>query len=851
MEGLAHALLEVTVYSGIIWAATLLFKKAFRNRLSPSMHLAIWLLFVGRLLMPVTLKAPFHVLPALPAVDVSAVQTNLFAAPASVSLEETGAEVAPDDSTHPRQAPRTMQETAFRPLQTHKAEGRNALTPAQWIVLVWLTGIAVGVFAAAITYRKLHAISIENSVYVPDEVADLFVQCQAELGIQCHVTLLMQRHLRSPALLFPRTVLLPDHVLRMGREKTRFALLHELMHLKRKDNLRTLGLLILRIIYWFNPFVWLALPMICDDIEIACDRDVTCSWDALQRKAYAMTIVSMFETPQKMQPVLNLASGGRKAAEKRIRGIFMIKKTKTATKGFCLLMAATLGMCCFTTACQPAPSNTELALSPPEQETKTILIDDADDATAIHESADKETRDSMRTSSHSVGVSYAPEQHWSEILTPVQNVQIAADTDVLVPEGNVVYPVWKLQKGQISQDKLNLLAARLVGDVPVYQPPVAFPKARLEEELAVLREELAKARAHGDTSTAESLEWTILGYEDALENATEEGNLIPADFAYCPYDWETGQSVTDHGANYVDVVGMDADGEDFEIMAQGKPDEFTDAYFEYAQGGYVTESDDRRCLAKKSQGEAEGSDADAHRQEIEARIATYENGSIDMDAMQTQAEQLLAELGIEDVRIISAERATYAPNSRMLDIGAHFSGSDTKPAAVFQYVKEVAGIPCMVPYESEIEAGESAYYSAPFGTEQGIIVLTTDGKVRWFSWENPCEMVETVAEDSEILRFDKAKDKLVSEMTRTYSSLADETTPAVQMQVNDVRLVMSYVNAPDESDKVLAIPAWYADASVTLPKENLSRFPHTDTMISALDGAPILEPGYDQVDGRE
>ena len=49
------------------------------------------------------------------------------------------------------------------------------------------------------------------------------------------------------------------------------------------------------------------------------------------------------------------AGKSRVTAEKRIRGLFMPRKTGTSVKTISLILAGVLGLACFTTACQPTP----------------------------------------------------------------------------------------------------------------------------------------------------------------------------------------------------------------------------------------------------------------------------------------------------------------------------------------------------------------------------------------------------------------------------------------------------------------------------------------------------------------
>lgn len=50
-----NILLEITIYSVVLFCAIMLLKRFFKNKMSPFLHFAIWGLLIARLLIPVTL----------------------------------------------------------------------------------------------------------------------------------------------------------------------------------------------------------------------------------------------------------------------------------------------------------------------------------------------------------------------------------------------------------------------------------------------------------------------------------------------------------------------------------------------------------------------------------------------------------------------------------------------------------------------------------------------------------------------------------------------------------------------------------------------------------------------------
>lgn len=86
------------------------------------------------------------------------------------------------------------------------------------------------------------------------------------------------------------TIVLPEDV--SDERKLRFILRHELLHCKKKDILWKLFFLVVNIIHWFNPFVWLLRKAAEQDIEICCDEAVVSGEDRTYREEYSEVIMS-------------------------------------------------------------------------------------------------------------------------------------------------------------------------------------------------------------------------------------------------------------------------------------------------------------------------------------------------------------------------------------------------------------------------------------------------------------------------------------------------------------------------------------------------------------------------------
>ena len=71
-----------------------------------------------------------------------------------------------------------------------------------------------------------------------------------------------------------------------------YVLAHERTHIAWGDHwTKLIGFLCLSI-HWFNPLVWLAYRLMCQDLEAACDEQVVKGYDTQQRKAYSNALLS-------------------------------------------------------------------------------------------------------------------------------------------------------------------------------------------------------------------------------------------------------------------------------------------------------------------------------------------------------------------------------------------------------------------------------------------------------------------------------------------------------------------------------------------------------------------------------
>lgn len=355
---LLNTLLEITIYSAVLFGAIWLFRILLKKQLSAVMLYAVWFILIARLLMPVTITSGFSFI-TIPAVEQPAAYsqsvdlTDMFdntAGPAGSASHNAA------QTTHQQEvmSEQSGQNVSAKSDTISSPNNKLTITWQMALITLWLAGIAVMLIQICISVLKLRK-RIKTAQTIPAQWQRIAKQLQKELGFKRSVRIVMIEGFPSPALCggIKPVIVLPSEMIGKSNESIRFALLHELTHIKRGDHIVSMLLLLLRAVYWFNPFVWLMMKQMRLDIETACDSCLTKPMTISTKKRYAGTMLSMY-AEQQIRYVLGMSLGQtKKTAERRLRCMYMRSKSSRKCKLVAILLTAVLLVTCFTTACQP------------------------------------------------------------------------------------------------------------------------------------------------------------------------------------------------------------------------------------------------------------------------------------------------------------------------------------------------------------------------------------------------------------------------------------------------------------------------------------------------------------------
>ncbi|MFZ5975504.1 MAG: M56 family metallopeptidase [Bacillota bacterium] len=352
-----RSLLEITVYSAILYAMVMLFKALFKKHASPALMYMAWFLLIARLIVPVTVDSGFSlfIIPAGQVQNVNAETSSQADATNNVPVNELDASATAADA-----APVAAETTAQgQPANTGTVQQNSNGFPLDWstaLIALWITGAGFFILYFCCISARLKKRIERQSIPASPELQEMACEIREELGIQKQIRVVVLGDFASPALncgVRP-VIIVPFYMLSNEAGQIEYALRHELMHFKRKDHTVCMLVTFLRAVYWFNPVVWLMVKQIKLDMETACDSMVVKHMNSLNKKLYARTILEMYATKQDVQFILGMALGiNKKTAERRIRGVFMQSRSNRNARLAASLLSLLMLIVCFTTACQP------------------------------------------------------------------------------------------------------------------------------------------------------------------------------------------------------------------------------------------------------------------------------------------------------------------------------------------------------------------------------------------------------------------------------------------------------------------------------------------------------------------
>lgn len=207
---------------------------------------------------------------------------------------------------------------------------------------VWLVGVLLGLALIAFAWRRLRQ-QWRRAEPPPAEILEACRTAACRLGLKRVPSVRVLPELEMPFVfgaIAPK-ILLPAEI---RAEEAEHALLHELAHVRRGD-LVLAGLVgLVRVLYWFHPFVHAAAGRLTDLREICCDRSVARRLGAATTQ-YRRTLLS-FAARRHRGVLAALPLTGGSCLLARLRALENLERDRPWLRRSLTLTMATLALAC-------------------------------------------------------------------------------------------------------------------------------------------------------------------------------------------------------------------------------------------------------------------------------------------------------------------------------------------------------------------------------------------------------------------------------------------------------------------------------------------------------------------------
>ncbi len=281
----------------------------------PQLRYALWSLILVKLLLPPTLSLPSGVVPELQPRVAQVLRWMNSDKPALIS--DCGLRIADLTlSTNPQFSAMAVADAGFQPSiadedivntdSTLATNPQSAIINPQfewqfYAMVIWFSGtLILGIWL----FLRLHSAADQQgyraaAASLPQSFYNHLADCAKRLGLRRIPRVVVTKRLTNPAVfgVFSPVLLVPKGYLsKLSRSDTEHMLLHELAHIKRGDLVMHSLYMLLQIVYWYQPLLWLVRRHLHHLRELSCDGTVA---ELLRERtpAYRQTLL---ETARRM-----------------------------------------------------------------------------------------------------------------------------------------------------------------------------------------------------------------------------------------------------------------------------------------------------------------------------------------------------------------------------------------------------------------------------------------------------------------------------------------------------------------------------------------------------------------------
>lgn len=343
MVDIVKILFLMSLQGSFLVVFILLIKLILRERLNVKFHYFIWFLLVIKLIIPYGPESNFSIFNIFNSVvdirttglnPVFKINKNNFTISDTKQAElikNTGTTEKPKNTINPNSIPKSDKKNDYKFI----------------FICIWILGIMIMSIFILYGTIKIRLIKKLSTYQQSSNINKILDDCLDIMGIKKKVNLVYTYKINNPCIygVIKPSIFIPIKILEsISEDEFKYILLHEVSHFKRKDTLVNWILIILNIIYWYNPVIWYGFYKMRQDCEIACDNCAMKYLEYGENIKYGSAIIKLIQLTNESQILIGTTSIVSSKSEIKKRIIMISKHKKTSWKGILFGIIVIIGV---------------------------------------------------------------------------------------------------------------------------------------------------------------------------------------------------------------------------------------------------------------------------------------------------------------------------------------------------------------------------------------------------------------------------------------------------------------------------------------------------------------------------
>ena len=310
----------------------LLIKLILRERLNIKFHYYIWFLLIIKLIIPYGPESNFSIFNIFNSV------VNIRAAGAEhiFKINKNNFNISGVKQVEP------IKNTGITEKSKNTINSNSIPEPDKKIdyefifICIWILGIVIMSIFVLCGIIKIRLIKKSSTYQQSSNINKILDDCLDIMAIKEKVNLVYTYKINNPCIygFIKPSIFIPMKILEsISEDEFKYVLLHELSHFKRKDTLVNWILIILNIVYWYNPVIWYGFYKMRQDCEVACDNCAIKYLEYGENIKYGSAIIKLIQLTNESQILIGTTSIVSSKSEIKKRIIMISKYEKVSWKG--------------------------------------------------------------------------------------------------------------------------------------------------------------------------------------------------------------------------------------------------------------------------------------------------------------------------------------------------------------------------------------------------------------------------------------------------------------------------------------------------------------------------------------